>query len=160
MLHSRQAPEVASVAMFTASYAYRRRLPHYQNAERTYLITFNTMHRWTLPPIARDIVLRHIQFDHLRRIWLSIAIVMPDHVHMIGSPFGLLANVLKGIKGASAKSVNKALGRTGAVWQDESFDHELPHEESVVQKGEYIAMNPVWTGLGERPEDHRWVRTP
>ena len=61
---------------------------------------------------------------------------MPDHVHMVltplrdarGNPFGL-AEVLSAIKGASAHSVNRTLGRRGVVWQDESFDHILRNGE-------------------------------
>jgi len=79
---------------------------------------------------------------------------------MIGAPVGVLANVLKGIKGASARSINKALGRKGPVWQDESFDHELRRSESIVEKAEYIAMNPVRRGLVEKPEDYPWLWIP
>ena len=66
---------------------------------------------------------------------------MPDHVHMIftplndekGIPFGL-AEILSGIKGASAHSINKALNRRGKVWQDESFDHLLRSDESATAR--------------------------
>jgi REP element-mobilizing transposase RayT len=147
--------------MFTAGHAYRRRLPHFQKEGRTYFVTFNTFNRWRLPPLARDIVLNHIKFDHQRRIWISIALVMPDHVHLIGTPIDFaLHRILKGIKGSSARSVNKALDRRGPVWQDESFDHELRRDESLQQKAEYIAMNPVRKGLVERPEEYRWLWIP
>jgi REP element-mobilizing transposase RayT len=147
--------------MFTVGYAYRRRLPHFQKEGRTYFVTFNAFNRWTLPSLARDIVLNHIKFDHQRRIWISIALVMPDHVHLIGTPIdSALHRILKGLKGSSARSVNKALDRRGPVWQDESFDHELRRDESLVQKGEYIAMNPVRRGLVEKPEEYRWLWIP
>jgi REP element-mobilizing transposase RayT len=85
---------------------------------------------------------------------------MPDHVHVIGSPQILLDKLLKGIKGASARTINRALKREGSVWQQESFDHELRRDESLIEKAEYVAMNPVRKGLVERPEDYPWLWIP
>ncbi len=90
--------------------------------------------------------------------------VMPDHVHLVytplqdpeGNPFGL-AEILHSIKGASAKSINKALSRQGHVWQDESFDHLLRSEEGTRSKVEYICRNPVRKGLVKAEEDYPWL---
>jgi len=89
---------------------------------------------------------------------------MPDHVHLLltalgdeeGWPYGLPA-ILKLIKGASARSVNKLLGSSGPVWQEESFDHVLRSQESLEKKLEYIRQNPVRRGLVKKPEDYRWL---
>ena len=89
---------------------------------------------------------------------------MPDHVHLLLTPLRdadgdlySLVEILQGIKGASAHSVNRALGRSGPVWQDESFDHVLRSEESLQQKLEYIRQNPVRSGLVKRPEHYAWL---
>jgi len=75
---------------------------------------------------------------------------MPEHVHMIFAPLqdgqGVtyrLAEIMKGIKGASARSINLALGRKGKVWQQEYFDRILRSDENALQKAEYICQNPV-----------------
>jgi REP element-mobilizing transposase RayT len=68
-----------------------------------------------------------------------------------------LSEILRGIKGASAKSVNQLLGGSGPLWQEESFDHVLRSEESLQQKIEYIRQNPVRRGLVKTPEDYRWL---
>jgi REP element-mobilizing transposase RayT len=89
---------------------------------------------------------------------------MPDHVHLLLTPlrdgtrnlYGLV-EILQGIKGASAHSVNRALRRSGPVWQEESFDHVLRSEESFEEKVEYIRQNPVRRGLATRPEDYPWL---
>jgi REP element-mobilizing transposase RayT len=89
---------------------------------------------------------------------------MPDHVHMLFTPlrdengdeFGL-SQIMSGIKGASAHSVNRALKRRGHVWQDESFDHVLRNDENVRDKAEYICANPVRAGLTAATEDYRWI---
>jgi putative transposase len=61
------------------------------------------------------------------------------------------------IKGASAHRINKALGRRGKVWEEESFDRALRWEESVVDKVDYILGNPVGAGLATNPLDYRWL---
>ncbi|MGA7292144.1 MAG: hypothetical protein WBW53_05840 [Terriglobales bacterium] len=68
-----------------------------------------------------------------------------------------MVEILQAIKGASAHSLNRALGRSGPVWQEESFDHVLRSEESFAQKVEYIRQNPVRAGLVRRAEEYRWL---
>jgi len=150
--------------MISGRRAYRRHLPHFQQDNRSYYITFVTQHRWVLPPLARDLVLQHILFDDQRKMHLHTAIVMPDHVHMLMTPYWNddgdtygLAWIMKGIKGSSARTVNRAFGRKGTLWLDESFDHELRSNESIQQKGEYIAMNPVRAGLCATPDEYPWL---
>ena len=53
--------------------------------------------------------------------------------------------------------MNKLLGRTGPVWQEESFDHVLRSQESFEEKLEYVRQNPVRRGLVSRPEEYRWL---
>jgi hypothetical protein len=61
------------------------------------------------------------------------------------------------LKGASAHTVNRALKRTGAVWQQEWFDHQLRSDESLRQKADYVIANPVRAGIVARPEQYRWL---
>ncbi|HLW55138.1 MAG TPA: transposase [Candidatus Angelobacter sp.] len=95
---------------------------------------------------------------------LFIAVVMPDHVHLIFMPLitetnetYTFAEIVGGIKGASAHTVNKLLKRSGTVWQDESFDHVIRRAESLQQKIDYVRQNPVRKGLVEKPEDYKWL---
>jgi REP element-mobilizing transposase RayT len=145
-------------------YEYRRRLPHYQKADRALFVTFRKLNRDEFPPSARDIVLQHCLHDHGNRFLLHAAVVMPEHVHLLltplrdeqGWPYSLPA-LLKSIKGVSARNVNRLLGNSGPVWQDESFDHVLRSDESFVYKLEYIRDNPVRRGLVSKAEDYPWL---
>jgi len=65
--------------------------------------------------------------------------------------------IVGAIKGASAHSVNKALKRSGTVWQDESFDHVVRFGESLERKIRYVRENPVRKGLVAKPEDYKWL---
>jgi REP element-mobilizing transposase RayT len=145
-------------------YEYRRMLPHYQKPARPVFVTFCKLTREPFQPEARDIILQACLKGHGNRFLLHAAVVMPDHVHLLltplqdekGWPYGLPA-ILKLIKGASARSINKVLGTSGPVWQEESFDHVLRSQESLQEKLEYIRQNPVHRGLVKNPADYRWL---
>jgi REP element-mobilizing transposase RayT len=151
------------------TYEYRRRLPHFQKADRAVFVTFRKLTRDPFPERARDLVLQHCLYEDGKRIELHAAVVMPDHVHLLFSPMRdeegwpvLVHKIMKAIKGTSARDVNKLLGVGGPVWQDESFDHVMRSEESLQQKIEYIRRNPVRKGLVDKPEEYRrlWCSGP
>jgi REP element-mobilizing transposase RayT len=62
-----------------------------------------------------------------------------------------LPNVMRLIKGRSARAINMMRGRSGSLWQRESFDHILRREEDLFKKMEYVANNPVRAGLVATP---------
>ena len=136
----------------------RHALPHLSKREKTYFVTFCTDGRMILPPKARDIVLACCIHDHGSRHWLHCAVVMPDHVHLLTSPYeeASLVEVMSRLKGASAHRVNDALRRNGSLWQREYFDRIVRSDESLAQKAEYISNNPVRAGLVEVATDWPW----
>jgi REP element-mobilizing transposase RayT len=143
---------------------YRRNLPHLQAEDKIYFVTFTTYKRWHLPEPVRGLIIEHCLHDHHFKMHIFGIVVMPDHVHMIfepltdgsGNPFSL-SEIMNGIKGASAHSINKYLNRQGHVWQDESFDHILRSDEKAESKVEYICQNPVRKGLVNEVDDYAWL---
>ncbi|HZQ95739.1 MAG TPA: transposase, partial [Candidatus Sulfotelmatobacter sp.] len=130
---------------------YRRNLPHLQKDFTPHFITFVTKFRWILPPRARDVVLSSCCHDHRVKYELYVAVVMPDHVHLILTPaldchrreiFSLI-EIMQTIKSASAHLINRELTRKGAVWQAESLDHVLRSSEGLDAKVDYVLQNPV-----------------
>jgi 5-methyltetrahydrofolate--homocysteine methyltransferase len=77
--------------------------------------------------------------------------VMSNHVHLILSPREgeSLADILHGIKRFTAREVNKLLGRDGAFWQKESFDHIIRDAEDFANQTRYVMNNPKSAGLLE-----------
>jgi len=144
---------------------YRRQLPHLQCDFRQHFVTFCTDHRWILPERVRSIVLDCCLHDNAEKFDLRVAVVMPDHVHLIFTPLVdheameicSLANIMDAIKGASAHKINQALGRKGRVWQPESFDHVLRSSESLDVKIQYLLENPVRKGLVKEWADYPWL---
>jgi REP element-mobilizing transposase RayT len=90
---------------------------------------------------------------------------MPDHVHLIFTPLVneqagevySLGEIMDAIKGASAHKINRKLGRTGKVWQRESFDRVLRSSEKLDEKIQYILDNPVRKGLVSAWAHYRWL---
>jgi REP element-mobilizing transposase RayT len=141
---------------------YRRNLPHLEKFHAAYFVTFRTFEVF-LPPLARTIALRHCIFEHGRRVEMHAAVIMPNHVHLLLTPFEAdegepfpLAKIMKGIKGVSARRINQWLGRKGSLWQDESFDRIMRAREFEFKRN-YIMANPVDAGLCKRPEEYRWL---
>ena len=167
-----------STSQTLAKYRYRRRLPHLQKADTALFVTFCTGGRMVLPEPARDLVLAHcfreagilaVAGEGARptsaaRIRLHAVVVMPDHVHLLltplrdedGWPFPLV-DILQCLKSATAHRINRLLGISGPVWEEESFDHVLRSDESLKEKCEYIRQNPVKAGLVKNPESYRWL---
>ncbi len=90
--------------------------------------------------IVVDALLHFVGDRYLLREW----VVMPNHVHVIVTPLGdhQLSDILHSWKSFTAKEINKRLGRKGAFWQKESFDHIIRSPESLERIGAYIAANP------------------
>ncbi len=91
------------------------------------------------------------------RLRLPAAVIMPTHVHALIEPLSgyRLTDLLRGIKGASARAANRLLGRSGAFWLEESYDRIVRDEEERGAFERYIADNPLRAGL--RTEEY-WLR--
>jgi REP element-mobilizing transposase RayT len=121
---------------------YRRNLPHLQRDDKPHFVTFVTKNRAVLPSWARDIVLGCCLHDHETRYKLHVAVVMPDHVHLILTPLMdfdralvlPLPKIMQAIKSACAHLINGRTGSHGAIWQEESFDRVLRCSEKLDEK--------------------------
>jgi REP element-mobilizing transposase RayT len=144
---------------------YRRQLPHLQCDDKPHFVSFCTDQRWHLPESVRQIVLDCCLHDHGINFDLKVAVVMPDHVHLIFTPLVnlqamevySLAEIMDAIKGASAHKINNDLRRKGRLWQPESFDHVLRSSENLDAKVAYLLENPVRAGLVGDWAEYRWL---
>ncbi|MGA9542038.1 MAG: transposase [Candidatus Sulfotelmatobacter sp.] len=144
---------------------YRRNLPHLQRDYKPHFITFVTKSRQVLPDWARDITLSCCLHDHGTRYSLHVAVVMPNHVHLILTPLTdqerllivSLIEIMRAIKGASARAINQRLRLHGAIWQEESFDHVLRSSENLDTGIDYILQNPVRAGIVPDWQMYPWV---
>jgi putative transposase len=147
-------------------YINQRNLPHWQFPGSTYFITFRLKSAIMIDDEKR-IVLGAIKHFHQIKYWILVAVVMPDHVHLILKPIVFKSNmeyplskILQSIKGFSAREINKSRGTKGHIWQEESFDRIVRDYEEFLEKWNYIRNNPVKTGLCQVPEEYPFLWEP
>jgi putative DNA methylase len=106
--------------------------------------------------------------------------VMPNHVHVLLQPIAAdlaeagpslqaafatggdeledsrspLSSIMHSLKSYTAHQANAILGRSGAFWQHESYDHWVRDEDELERIVAYIVANPVKAGLVKEP--HQW----
>ena len=145
-------------------YNYRGKLPHLQRDSKPLFASFRTHRSWKLAPKLRDIVFDCCLYHHGTRIRLHAAVVMPEHVHLLFSALKdangenySIPEIMQNIKSVSAHKVNHAAGRTGKVWQTESFDHLIRSSREFEAKVAYIVENPVMRRLVNSAPDYKWL---
>jgi alanyl-tRNA synthetase/REP element-mobilizing transposase RayT len=153
----------------SSSHYHRRNLPHFERPWAIYHITWTTQDRREVSPPERQIVLDSILHWHERRYELFAACVMPDHVHMLIQPlvkeqddagnavFFPLSEILHTIKSFTAHEINKRAGRSGALWNQESFDRYIRTDRDLEEKFRYIVGNPWSSGVAKEEEDYAFV---
>ena len=87
-------------------------------------------------------------FDHYdgERYELFDYVIMPNHIHFLiipGTGYEL-GKIMKGIKGYTAREINKFLQRKGRVWEKEYWDRMIRSVEDYKSKKEYIKNNPSY----------------
>jgi len=120
-------------------------------------------------PASRKIVADALSHFDGVRYDLAAYVLMPNHVHALvklktDHP---LPGILHSWKSFTAKAINKALGRTGSVWQPEYWDRLIRNERHFSACRTYIRDNPNKARLGndsfthwERDVPHRSVGVP
>ncbi|WP_425616715.1 transposase [Anatilimnocola sp. NA78] len=87
-------------------------------------------------------------FDDVR-YQLVDYVVMPNHVHLLCS-FANATDMLAQCdswKHFTAVQINRQLGRSGRLWQQDAFDHLVRSEEQFQFLRHYIAANPTQAQL-------------
>ena len=142
---------------------YERHLPHYQPPDATLFITFRLA--GSLP--AHVIEQLHKESLHWRngRVYNLLAYcIMPNHGHLVATPLRdahgtpyALSTILQSLKRHTGRKANQLLGRHGAFWQHESYDHVVRDGEEMERIIDYVIKNPVRAKLVSNPQD--WAYT-
>ena len=102
-------------------------------------------------------------------------VIMPDHIHLLTDGPRKPSEVLRYLKGTSAHRVIEYLKEKGyesslqklrhedwkrnhrhPLWEHESNVLQIFSESMLMQKANYIHLNPVRKGLVERATDYLW----
>ncbi len=119
--------------------------------------------RWLAQEDIARIVADQIHALDSQRYRLVAYCIMPNHVHELvdtsdyafpeiaphegpAAPYPL-TDIMRLLKGRTSRLCNQALGRTGAFWHHESYDHVVRDGKEFERIFRYILDNPVKAGL-------------
>ena len=123
-----------------------------------YLITTTVLERKPVFSQAKaaNIVLDCLNWlERQERIRLVAAVVMPDHLHFVaGLRQGSLSQIMRSLKGYTAKKINILLQKEGSFWQPQYHDHAIRKDEDLNEVVLYTLQNPVRAGLVEDFHDY------
>lgn len=116
-----------------------------------YLVTSQTHKR--VPIFVNEkpvqIIMESLQWFDARSLFLlDTAVVMPNHLHVIGQLREIsLENVMQRFKSYTSKGIKSYLKLSGPVWQAGYHDHAVRKHEDLNQIRLYCLNNPVRSGL-------------
>jgi putative transposase len=83
--------------------------------------------------------------------------LMPTHVHLlIRDPGSEVSAVMRNINGRYSRWFNHRRGRRGPLFNGRFHRTAVGSDAHLLATVRYIAMNPVESGLCDRPADWRW----
>ena len=82
--------------------------------------------------------------------------IMPNHVHVVLKPHVPMPDVMRWLKSRTSRVANRMLERTGAFWQDESFDRWIRSPGELDEVIRYVEANPVKAGFVTSAENWPW----
>jgi REP element-mobilizing transposase RayT len=123
----------------------------------------NTGPLWLKEDKIAEIVANSIRFHDGNWFDILAYCIMPNHVHLVLTPHQSsdtadysLTKIMHNIKRNSANHANKILGRSGAFWQHENYDHFARSEAEFDRIIKYILYNPVKARLVKEQSDWKW----
>ena len=99
--------------------------------------------------------------------------IMANHVHVVFTPLKIqpsvtgdkqtnnisyhsLSSIMHSLKSYTAQKANQILGRSGAFWQQESYDHCIRNPDELHRIIMYVLNNPVKIGLVKEWKEWKW----
>jgi type I restriction enzyme R subunit len=116
-------------------------------------------------PALANIVVNSLFHFAGERYDLLAYVVMPSHVHWLFRPLDAWVRslprerrsprerIVYSVNRFTATRCNRLLGRSGAFWQTESYDHWVRDVDELERIIHYIEENPVKAGLVKVPGD-------
>jgi len=139
----------------------------------TWLDRYEDGPHWLAQDRNAQIVADEMHALHGERYRLLAFCIMSNHVHLLVDTTGFhlvspahkagattsypLTDTLRLLKGRTARYCNQVLGRKGAFWHHESYDHVVRDASELGRIVRYIYNNPVKARLVENWEDWKFT---
>ncbi|HQK15514.1 MAG TPA: transposase [Anaerolineae bacterium] len=118
---------------------------------------------WLRDARITQLVSESLHYRDTRFYTLLAFCIMPNHVHVIFTPlresedtYYSMAKIMQSLKGYTAYKANRILGRRGAFWQHESYDHVVRSAAEGRRILNYVLNNPVKAGLVQDWSEWPW----
>ena len=117
---------------------------------------------WLAQPKIASLVAEAMHYRDGKAFNLYAYCVMSNHVHLVfrrsdSQPDLPLSKIMQSLKRQIARQANIILGRAGAFWQDESYDHVIRSTDEFLRIVHYVLQNPVKAGLASKWEEWPWT---
>ncbi len=116
---------------------------------------------WMARPEVSEIVAQALHCYDNDQYELGCYVLMPNHVHAVLRPLRPqvlpLEKILQSRKRRTSREINALVGRSGSLWQEESFDRIIRDEEHLERCIQYIAANAAKAGI-PCGYAQRWLR--
>jgi len=117
---------------------------------------------WLRKPEIAGIIKEALHYRDVKEYDLLAYCIMPNHVHVVfvsraDCPTYTVTDILRKLKWNTALKANRVLNRTGAFWQDESYDHVIRDENELERTILYVLNNPVKAGFVNSWEKWQWT---
>jgi putative transposase len=119
---------------------------------------------WLKTPEIAEIVAEALRYRDGKIYNLHAYCIMPNHLHMVMTPlqqenntYFPLHRIMQSFKRHTARRSNQILGRKGAFWQAESYDHVVRDAKELERIIEYVIQNPVKARLVNTWKDWPWT---
>ena len=105
---------------------------------------------WLRNSSIADLVMQSLLYFDGDRYWMGDIVIMPNHFHCLVAfrEASCIRRQCYSWLHFTATQINRRLGRRGAFWQEEPFDHLVRSESQLRYLRNYIKDNPVRAGLG------------
>ena len=126
-------------------------------------------HDWLRQESIAQIVADEIHRVSGQHYELYAYCIMPNHVHLLirsliekfppsrePTAVSPVAEIMRLLRGRTARYCNLALHREGKFWQHESYDHYVRNEPEMERIILYILNNPVKAGLAKEWRDWKF----
>jgi REP element-mobilizing transposase RayT len=125
----------------------RRRIAHWEDAGHGDCLLAKPAHA----ELVENALLHFDQHRYRLLEWC----IMPNHVHVILEQLaGIeLDQIVKSWKSYTARKINDAEGRSGALWEREYHDRYIRDGKHLEDARLYVRNNPVVAGLCSAPVD-------
>ncbi len=110
-----------------------------------------------------DLVAEAIHYRDGKVYTLEAFALMHNHGHVVCTPLAKengemnsLTEIFQSLKRHTARKANGLLGRSGAFWQDESYDRIVRDQAELKRIVSYVLNNPVKAVLVNDWKDWKW----